>query len=818
MAVQLFANNISTTLSSAITSTGQTSFSIASSTGVPTPSGGSYFYGTISDSAETIWEVVKVTANSSGTLTVARAQDGTTAQASWPVGSIFSIRQSAQMFRDFSDVGLNLNPVANPTTGSAAIVLAAGNLGSGAYNYLVTFITPSGETNCYNIGTVTTDGTHQQVQVTIPVSTDYRVTGRKLYRTVVGGANYNAKYLATVSDNTTTGYTDNIADGSLGAGGGWYQANTTISHISLFGVRTFMVDANATYLGQGAGVSITSGGRNTFLGYNAGTATADGQNNTFVGDSAGQANTSGTSNTYIGWGVASAITTGNYNVFGGYQCGAALTGSSGNNVGLGWQCLYVSGAYNYNTAIGNKAGNAAAGSNGVFLGNMAGAYETSGSALYIDGLDRTNNATGKTNSLIYGVMNATPASQTLQLGGGGVVTVNGTQASSSTTTGALVVSGGLGIAGAVYIGGTSIQAGAAIFNSTINKITLTAPATAATLTLANNSTLTTSGAYVWQFTVPGAFTYTLPGQTDTLAGLGGTNTWSAAQTFSSTINKVTITAPATSATLTLVTGSTLATAGAFVLTLTTTVASTPTFPSGAGTLTYLAGANTWTGAQTFNTAVATFALTDVHTLGATLTASAAVATAGYIGQDSTQKALGTYQNGIKQMAVGCIFTQTATGTNGANTAITNILGTGVGTAVLPASWTLIGKTIRVRAWGTVTTAAAPGTTIISLYFNAGTPVTLVASPSMTLLASMTNMPFLIELDAIVRTTTTIITGGQIVFPNSTTGVTSTVIPVGQAAVATVVAATSYTINVSATNGTASGTVYTTQGSSIEILN
>jgi hypothetical protein len=67
-----------------------------------------------------------------------------------------------------------------------------------------------------------------------------------------------------------------------------------------------------------------------------------------------------------------------------------------------------------------------------------------------------------------------------------------------------------------------------------------------------------------------------------------------------TINKVTITAPATAATLTLVTGSTLQTTGAFTLNLTTTAATTPTFPAGTGTLVYLGGTNTWSAAQTFS--------------------------------------------------------------------------------------------------------------------------------------------------------------------------------------------------------------------------
>lgn len=62
------------------------------------------------------------------------------------------------------------------------------------------------------------------------------------------------------------------------------------------------------------------------------------------------------------------------------------------------------------------------------------------------------------------------------------------------------------------------------------------------------------------------------------------------------VNKVTITAPATSATLTLITGSSLITAGAFALTLTSTAATNATFPAGTNTL-YSTLANSITSAQ-----------------------------------------------------------------------------------------------------------------------------------------------------------------------------------------------------------------------------
>jgi hypothetical protein len=70
--------------------------------------------------------------------------------------------------------------------------------------------------------------------------------------------------------------------------------------------------------------------------------------------------------------------------------------------------------------------------------------------------------------------------------------------------------------------------------------------------------------------------------------------------FGGAINNVTVTNAASAATLTLVGGSTLQTTGAFTLNLTTTAATTPTFPTGAGTLAYIGGTNTWSGVNTYS--------------------------------------------------------------------------------------------------------------------------------------------------------------------------------------------------------------------------
>jgi len=96
---------------------------------------------------------------------------------------------------------------------------AAGNVNAGAHRYLATFVTADGETEAgipSESVTVANAAVNGQVSLTgIPIG-GALVTSRKLYRTAAGGSTY--LLLATIADNTTTIYTDNIADASLGAG------------------------------------------------------------------------------------------------------------------------------------------------------------------------------------------------------------------------------------------------------------------------------------------------------------------------------------------------------------------------------------------------------------------------------------------------------------------------------------------------------------------------------------------------------------------------------------------------------------------------
>jgi hypothetical protein len=146
--------------------------------------------------------------------------------------------------------------------------------------------------------------------------------------------------------------------------------------------------------------------------------------------------------------------------------------------------------------------------------------------------------------------NAVSENANLQFTGSGV-SVGGNVQSTSTTTGSLQVRGGFGITGNAFIGGTT-----AITNST------------ASIGTNSGALVVTGGVGI------GGSLYTSAGSTSSVSGVLLQNNNVSASTY----NKVAVTAPASSATLTLANGSTLATSGGNSLTLTTTANSNVTFP------------------------------------------------------------------------------------------------------------------------------------------------------------------------------------------------------------------------------------------------
>jgi hypothetical protein len=96
----LYTNNAVSALSASITNVA-TSLSVTAGHGArfPAIAGGNYFYVTLLDTAGNL-EIVKVTARSTDTFTVARAQDGTTARA-FAAGDFVELRITKAMLDDF---------------------------------------------------------------------------------------------------------------------------------------------------------------------------------------------------------------------------------------------------------------------------------------------------------------------------------------------------------------------------------------------------------------------------------------------------------------------------------------------------------------------------------------------------------------------------------------------------------------------------------------------------------------------------------------------------------------------------------------------
>ena len=121
---------------------------------------------------------------------------------------------------------VTLAQIAAPGAPTAALVspAVAGNVEDGAHSYKVTFLAgathTAGGTKSSPV-TVVDKNTNGKVQLSnIPISSDANVTSRKVYRTIAGAdptVDANFLLLTTISDNTTTTFLDNVADGSLGA-------------------------------------------------------------------------------------------------------------------------------------------------------------------------------------------------------------------------------------------------------------------------------------------------------------------------------------------------------------------------------------------------------------------------------------------------------------------------------------------------------------------------------------------------------------------------------------------------------------------------
>ena len=232
-------------------------------------------------------------------------------------------------------------------------------------------------------------------------------------------------------------------------------------------------------------------------------------------------------------------------------------------------------------------------------------------------------ANGKTLATDNSVTFVGTDASTVSYGAGGTVayTSNKLSAFSSTTSSELagVISDETGTGSLVFANSPSFTTptlGVASATS-VNKVAITAPATSATLTLADGSTLITSGAHSTTLTTSGTTALTLP-TSGTVTALGNSVTGSGnivldtspslttptlGVASATTINKVTLTAPATGSTLTIADGKTATVNN--TLTLAGTDSTTMTFPASSTTVAGLAIQQAYTKQQYFSVATLT---------------------------------------------------------------------------------------------------------------------------------------------------------------------------------------------------------------------
>ncbi len=173
---------------------------------------------------------------------------------------------------DATNHTIKLTPIPDPTT-NLTVGLAgagAGNVDDGDHCYAYAFQTgnagflaritfPAG----FNTATVVDKTADGRVAVSaIAVSSDPRTARRILYRTKANAPCNDDQFffLAAVGDNTTTTYTDNIADSSLTAGPAYFDNANVTGEIKIANGRQILSDAGFAIIdGTGTGVGSLPG-------------------------------------------------------------------------------------------------------------------------------------------------------------------------------------------------------------------------------------------------------------------------------------------------------------------------------------------------------------------------------------------------------------------------------------------------------------------------------------------------------------------------------------------------------------------------------
>ncbi len=232
-----FTNNASTTLSSGITAIA-TSLTVATGAGAlfPTPSGAAFFYCTLQNVAGTLREIVKVTARTTDTFTIVRAQDGTS-------GQIFSTSDKVELRVTAADLN-NFGQLDTGNTWATGQTFVAPVLGTPASGTLTncTFPTLNQNTSGTAAGLSTTlavgsGGTGQTSLASVTVGN----------ATVSGSTTGNAATVTTVTQANIAGAVTPSTSGNVltSNGSAWTSAAPSGGSGLLLNIQYFT--STATY-------------------------------------------------------------------------------------------------------------------------------------------------------------------------------------------------------------------------------------------------------------------------------------------------------------------------------------------------------------------------------------------------------------------------------------------------------------------------------------------------------------------------------------------------------------------------------------------
>lgn len=133
-------------------------------------------------------------------------------------------------------------------------------------------------------------------------------------------------------------------------------------------------------------------------------------------------------------------------------------------------------------------------------------------------------------------------------------------------------------------------------------------------------------------------------------------------------------------------------------------------------------------------------------------------------------------NAVPCKLVGCAFTQTADATANTKNQTITLVGTGVGTMTLPANFMIAGRTVRLRAMGTMTSTSGGAT--LTFFVKVGS-VTVCTSLAVGPSTSVTTLFWEMDCSITCRTTGsggTVQAGGQVIFYNSATVINTWAMP------------------------------------------